>query len=354
MAKDYYKVLGVERSANEQEIKTAYRKLARKYHPDMNPNNKQAEERFKEVSEAYEVLSDGDKRRKYDQYGADWEKLDKVGGYSRSSASTSARDYGFDYSGSSGFGDIFDNIFGRNNNPNTRRSAGAGTSTNPNTNFGFNRTGTASSAGAGTRATRGEDREQSVDISLEESFNGTTRQFHIQSPETCTECGGIGWKGNQRCSTCIGLGVVPHSKRLEVIIPAGVEEGSKVRVAGEGGPGLNNGPRGDLYLKIHLLSHPIFERKGVDLHTTITIPLYTAVLGGEVIVPSPSGRKFALTVPSETPNNKIFRLTNQGMPKLNVPKQRGDMYVKVEVTLPTNLSDEERDLFERLRQIRGQ
>ncbi len=348
MAKDYYRVLGVERAATEKDIKTAYRKLARKYHPDVNPGNKQAEERFKELGEAYEVLSDTDKRRKYDQYGADWEKLDRTAGYNRSGGG-SVRDYGFDYnSNTSGFGDIFDNIFGRGGG---KQRGNPQTNTRTSSEFGFNQ---GVGAGANVRPQRGEDREQPVDVSLEEAFNGTTRQFHIQTPENCPECGGIGWKGNARCANCVGLGVIPRSKRLEVRIPAGVEEASKVRVGGEGGPGLNNGPRGDLYLKIHLLPHPVFERKGPDLHTAVAIPLYIAVLGGEVVVASPKGGKFALTVPPESPNGKIFRLTSQGMPRLNMPNQRGDMYVKVEVTLPTNLSAEERELFAKLKQLRGQ
>jgi DnaJ-class molecular chaperone len=350
MAKDYYKVLEIDRSATEKDVKSAYRRLARKYHPDMNPGNKQAEERFKEVGEAYEVLSDADKRRKYDQFGPDWEKYDKAGYTSRST------DYGYDFkrntatgagANNSGFSDIFDSIFGtKGRTTGTRTSPGTTSSTD----FGFSR----SSSGTGARPIRGDDREQTIEMTLEECFSGTTRQLQVQSSDICQLCNGTGLRGGQRCSTCLGLGLVPRQKRLEVRIPVGVEEGSKVRVAGEGGGGIGGGPRGDLMLKIHVLPHPVFERKGPDLHTTVPIPLYTAMLGGEVIVPSLKGGKFGLSVPSETQNGKIFRLGGQGMPTLNQPGVRGDMYVKIEIVLPSNLSDEERALFKRLRDLRPQ
>jgi DnaJ-class molecular chaperone len=152
----------------------------------------------------------------------------------------------------------------------------------------------------------------------------------------------------------MGLGVVPRSKRLEVRIPAGVEEGSRVRFAGEGGSGLAGGPRGDLYLKVHILPHPVFERQGSDLHTNVPIPLYTALLGGEAIVPSLRGDKLGLAIPADTPNSKIFRLSGQGMPVLNQPGVRGNLFVKVEIVLPNNLSDEEKRLFRHLRELRPQ
>lgn len=350
MAKDYYKTLEIDRSATEKDVKSAYRRMARKYHPDMNPGNKVAEEHFKDIGEAYEVLSDADKRRKYDQFGADWEKYDKLAGTYGGRGST---DYGFDYkknagtganANNAGFSDIFDSIFGGKAKTGTRTSPGSSSSSD----FGFGR-GTTTA-----RPMRGDDREQAIELSLEEIFNGTTRQLQVQSSDVCQLCNGTGLRGGQRCSTCLGLGVVPRSKRLEVRIPAGVEEGSKVRVAGEGGSGLAGGPRGDLYLKVHILPHPVFERKSTDLYTTVPIPLYTALLGGEVIVPSLKGGKFGLAIPGDTQNGKIFRLTAQGMPILNQPGQRGDMFVKVEIVLPTNLSDEEKALFKRLRDLRPQ
>lgn len=346
MAKDYYKTLEIDKSATEKDVKSAFRRLALKYHPDRNRDNKQAEERFKEINEAYEVLSDAEKRRKYDQFGVDWEKYDKAG---YGSSGSSYGGYNYDRSGAnSGFSDIFDNIFGSKSKTGTRTTPGASTTND----FGFGRAANANAAG--TRPVRGDDREQAIELSLEEAFNGATRQMTVQSSDICQVCNGTGLKSGQRCATCLGLGVVPRSKRLEVRIPAGVEESSRVRVTGEGGSGFGGGPRGDLYLKVHILPHPVFERKNSDLYTTISIPLYTAVLGGEVIVPSLKGGKFGLSIPGDTQNGKAFRLTAQGMPILNQPGSRGDMYVKVEIVLPSNLSDEEKNLFRRLRDLRPQ
>lgn len=352
MAKDYYKTLEVNRNATEQDIKSAYRKLARKYHPDMNPSNKQAEERFKEIGEAYEVLSDPDKRRKYDM-GADWSRGGSSS-YSYGGNSTS-------YTKANGFGDIFDSIFGGSTkgatgNPSTGRTTSTGTTgrtnnyntpgTNTSTDFGFGR-------GASPRPQKGDDREQEIELTLEEAYNGTVRQLQIQSSEYCGACNGSGLRAGQRCNACLGLGVVPRQKRLEIRIPAGVDEGSKVRIAAEGGAGLAGGQRGDLYLKVHIGQHQLFERKNADLHVTISVPLYTALLGGEGVVPSLKGGKFMLNVPAETPNGKIFRLAGQGMPVVNQTNQRGDLFVKVEVVLPNNLSNEEKELVRRLRDIRS-
>ena len=335
--KDYYKTLEVERSATEQDIKTSYRRLARKYHPDMNQNNPQAEEHFKEVNEAYEVLGDVEKRKKYDQFGTDWEKYDKAG--------FSGTNAGFgNYNTAApngGFGDIFDSIFGGKAQGRPPRQ-GANTTVND---FGFGRATT-------QRPQRGEDQEQPIEVTLEEAFLSSTRQLQIQSTEICTVCNGTGLRAGQRCVTCNGRGVLPRQKRLEVRIPAGVDEGTRVKVPSEGGPGISGGPRGDLLLKVHILPHPAFVRKGPDLHTTATIPLYTSVLGGEIIVSSPKGNKFALNVPGETQNGKIFRLTGQGMPILN-SNTRGDMYVKVDVVLPGNLSDAEKRLFQQLKDLRA-
>ncbi len=340
--KDYYKTLEVARSASEQDIKTSYRRLARKYHPDMNQNNSQAEDYFKEINEAYEVLGDPEKRRKYDQFGVDWEKYDRAG-FSTNPSTNSTYTYGGGANPNTGFGDIFDSIFGAKTKT---RQPGPGFSTTGTANdFGFGR-------GSSPRPQRGEDQEQPIEVTLEEAFQGSTRQLQIQSSEICSYCNGSGLRSGQRCTLCAGRGVTPRSKRLEVRIPAGVDEGTRVKVPGEGGPGLSGGPRGDLLLKVHLLPHPAFVRKAADLHTTATIPLYTAMLGGEIIVSSPRGNKFALSVPSETQNNKIFRLTGQGMPVLN-GNTRGDMYVKVEVVLPSNLSDAEKSLFQQLRDLRA-
>jgi molecular chaperone DnaJ/curved DNA-binding protein len=350
-SKDYYKILEVPRTATEQEIKTSYRRMARLYHPDVNPNNKQAEERFKEIGEAYEVLGNAEKRKKYDQWGVDWEKYDKVGSNYGNAGWGTGTNSGYN-TRDSGFGDYFDQIFGGNRQNNRTGRTGTsntysnpGQNTNPNFNYGRN---------TAPRPQRGEDREQSIDLSLEETYNGTLRQLQIQTSEMCNICNGNGIRNGQRCANCSGLGVMPRAKRLEVRVPAGIEEGSKIRVAGEGGAGIGNGPRGDLFLKVHLQPHPLFERQGNDLYITLTVPLYTALLGGELEVPSLKGGKFMLKVPADTPNNKLFRLSGLGMPILNQPANRGDMYVKVMVVLPTNLSTEERELFRQLREIRPQ
>jgi molecular chaperone DnaJ len=347
--KDYYKILGLPRTASEQDIKSAYRRLARKYHPDVNHDNPQATEHFKEVSEAYAVLGDAEKRPKYDQFGSDWERYDKAGFSASPSRASSGGNYTYDYtSPNGGFGDIFDSIFGTTGRARTR----PGPASNPGpsvhtraSDFGFGR-------GTAPRPQRGDDIEQPLEVSLEEAYQGSTRQLQIQSTELCSYCNGTGLRTGQRCTICGGRGVVPRPKRLEVRIPPGVDDGTKVKVPGEGGPGLSGGPRGDLLLRIQVLPHPAFVRKGPDLHTTATISLYTAVLGGEIIVASPKGSKFALNVPPETQNGKIFRLTNQGMPVLNAPNSRGDMYVKIEVTLPSNLSEAERQLFQQLKDLR--
>ncbi|MCS6846006.1 MAG: DnaJ domain-containing protein [Caldilineales bacterium] len=304
--RDYYKILGVDKNADEKEIKRAYRRLARQYHPDVNPGNKQAEERFKEINEAYEVLSDPEKRRKYDQLGANWQAYQRTG----------ADPSGFDWSqwmaggpggsrvrvevgdiedlfGESGFSDFFQAIFGGG---------------------GFR---TATGARARPQARRGRDVEQPVQITLEEAFHGTQRILSIDG------------------------------RRLEVKIPPGVRTGSRVRVAGEGYPGAGDGPAGDLYLVVEVLPHPIFERDGDDLRCEVPISLTTAVLGGEVTVPTLTGRG-VLRIPEGTQPGQVFRLRGQGMPNLRNPNERGNLLVKVKVQLPEKLTEEQRRLFRQL------
>ncbi|NWJ44247.1 MAG: J domain-containing protein [Chloroflexi bacterium] len=340
-SKDYYKILELQRTATEADVKSAYRRLARKYHPDVNPNDNQAEERFKEVGEAYEVLSNAEKRRKYDQWGADWEKYDKAGAGSYSGWSGGS---GYNTK-DNGFGDIFDQIFGK-----TRNKPPQGQGYNTTTFNQGNQSANPRSYAA--RPQKGEDREQQIELTLEECYNGTLRQLQIQSSDICNLCNGTGLRSGQRCSNCAGLGIVPRTKRLEVRIPAGVEESSRVRVAGEGGAGIGGGQRGDLFLKVHVQPHPQFERKGNDLHTSINIPVYTAILGGEAEVTSLKGGKFILNIPEETPNGKVFRLSGQGIPILNQPGVRGDLYIKLTVVLPSNLTVQEKELFRKLKEQR--
>jgi len=305
--KDYYKILGVDRNASEKEIKQAYRRLARKYHPDVN-KSPGAEERFKEINEAYQVLSDPEKRRKYDQLGDSWYRWQQQGapgGFDWSEWITGFPgggrvrvEYGdlgdlFGREGLGGFSEFFESIFGGMGGPRT---------------------------GQRMRA-KGQDYEQPVEITLEEAFHGTTRIL-------------------QR-----------DGQRLEVKIPPGVKTGSRVRMAGQGGPGIGGGPRGDLYLKIKVLPHPDFERKGDDLYRDVDVDLYTAVLGGEVRVPTLDG-DVMLKIPAGTSGGRVFRLRGKGMPKLRNPRERGDLYVTVRIRVPRNLTPRERELFSQLARLR--
>lgn len=323
--KDYYQILGVGRTASEKEIKQAYRRLARKYHPDLNPGDKSAEARFKEINAAYEVLSDPEKRKKYDQFGDQWEYAEqfaKAGGQERVRWDFGRGGTTFEYGDFSDFGDIFSKLFGD------------------------------SSIGSRMRRgpQRGQDIESPIEVSLEEAYHGSTRVIQLQVEEPCTACGGTGRVGNRVCTICNGAGAKIIPKRLEVKIPAGVKDGSRIRIAGEGGPGRAGGSKGDLYLVVKVLPHKLFERKGDDLYAEVSVPLATAILGGEVKVPTLNGN-VSLKIPPETQNGKVFRLAGKGMPKLG-NSDYGNMFAKVKVVLPSNLTEEERKLFERLRSLR--
>lgn len=322
MAKDLYDALGVPRTASAKDIKAAYRRLARKFHPDVNPNDKAAESRFKEVNAAHEVLSDPDKRKKYDKWGDRWEMADQL------EAAQAGRGAGAAFRGNGGeafgdFGSIFDSFF--------RRERGG------------------PRAQAGNR--RGQDVETSVEVSLEEAFHGTSRTVNLQTQEVCPTCGGSGEIAGAICHTCEGMGAVARPRRLEVRIPAGVKTGSRVRVAGEGRPGSGKGAAGDLYLVVTVLSHGRFERKGDDLHTEAEVPFLDAILGGEVTVNTIDGR-VALRIPELTQNGRQIRLGGKGMPVLGAQGKRGDLFVKVRVSLPDTLTPEEREHLEALRKLR--
>ncbi len=317
--KDYYKVLGVQKSASEKEIKQAYRRLARKLHPDVNPNNKAAQDQFKEVNEAYEVLSDPEKRKKYDTLGANWqqyEQYQRAGGQGpfqwggAGGPQTQCRTFtqedleslfggrgGMGGEDLGGFSDFFRTFFGGGFG-----GAGAGTRTQ-------------------ARPRRGQDLEQEVDISLREAYAGTNRL------------------------------VQKDGRKLEIRIPAGVKTGSKVRYAGEGGPGTRGATAGDLYLRVHVADDPTFERRGDDVYTEVPVNLYTMILGGETTVPTLKGQ-VVLKVPPETQAGKTFRLAGQGMPRLNQPNTFGDLYVKVRPVLPEHLTPAEREGFEALAKMR--
>jgi molecular chaperone DnaJ len=323
--KDYYQILGVSRNASEKEIKHVYRRLARKYHPDLNPGDKSAEARFKEINAAYEVLSNPEKRKKYDQFGDQWEYAEQ---FAKARGQEGVRwDFGkggttFEYGDLSDFGDIFSSLF--------------------------------SDSGIGSRVKRGpqrgQDIESPIEVSLEEAYHGSTRVIQLQTTEPCTACGGTGRVGNRVCTICNGAGVKVIPRRLEVKIPVGVRDGSRIRIAREGGIGRAGGSKGDLYLVVKVLPHQLFERKGDDLYIEVSVPLVTAVLGGEVGLPTLNGN-LSLKIPPETQNGKVFRLAGKGMPQLGNANY-GNMFAKVKVVLPTNLTAEERKLFERLQSLR--
>ena len=335
--KDYYKTLGVARGASADEIKKAFRKLARKYHPDVNPGDKKSEEKFKEINEAYEVLSDAEKRRKYDTLGPNWQEqfgptfsrsrntYTYSGGAGRGPASSP-----LDFDANSGFSDFFEALFGRG-----PQMGGAGVRTS-----------------SDIRRRAGDNIEQPVEVTLQEAYVGGSRTFNIQSTEVCPTCKGTGDVAGRTCSACGGQGVLPRNKRIQVKIPPGVDNGSKIRVAGEGQPGIGGGPRGDLFLVISVKPDASFERKGDDLYVDIDVELVKAMLGGEVPVPTPDGRKLILTIPAETQNNRVFRLAGKGMPRLR-GEGNGNLYARVKVVLPMRLSTEERELFEKLARSRG-
>jgi len=291
---DYYKILGVEKSADEKEIQKAFRKLARRYHPDMNPNDSSAEKRFKEINEAYEVLSDADKRAKYDQLGANYQQFQRGGGngYNWGDGAPS----GFYEQGGPDFADFFSNIFGGAAN-NTR---GRDTYKQP---------------------IKGRDLEQPIEITLEEAFKGTERIVNRAG------------------------------KKKTIRIPAGATDGTRIRVAGEGEAGYAGGQQGDLYLVVAVKSDPNFERHEDDLRTEVKVGLYAAILGGEVYIQTLSGKVKVRINPGAQTGNTIW-LKERGMPKLREPGKFGDLYARVLIQVPTNLTDEERTLFEHLATLR--
>ena len=321
--KDYYALLGVQKGASEKEIKQAFRKLARKHHPDVNPGDKAAEAKFKEINEANEVLSDPEKRRKYDELGANWRAYEQAG---PAGAGNPFGQGGGAWNPNAGGGqyrtmtpDEMNDMFGEGGNPFSdffqTFFGGAG--------GGQEETGRRSRGRArGARA--GRDVEQEIELSLDDVFHGVTRRLAIKHDG--------------------------HARTVDVRIPAGVGDGSRVRIAGEGEIGAGGGKSGDLYLRIRLTPHPRFERKGRDLYTKVHIPLTTAVLGGEAEVPTLAGKTLRLKVPGTTQNGQTFRLKGHGMPATNRPES-GDLYATVEVTLPKSLTPEQRTHYEALAEI---
>jgi DnaJ-class molecular chaperone len=315
--KDYYQTLGVAKTATAKELKAAYRKLARKHHPDVNPGDKAAESKFKEINEAYEVLGDPEKRKKYDELGANWRAYEQAG-----PGAGAAGPFGGGWNANPGAGrqgssrtitpEEFQEMFG-----------GQG---DPFSDFFHTFFGGAAQEGAGrrTRAARpGRDMEQEIELGLEDALRGTTQRLSI------THAPG-------------------QARTVDVRIPPGVSDGSRVRIAGEGEPGTSGAKAGDLYLRVRLLPHQKYELKGKDLYTRVTIPLTTAVLGGEAEVHTLAGKALRLKIPPTTQNAQVFRLKGHGMPTVNRPTETGDLYATVEVQLPRELTSEQREHFDAL------
>jgi len=350
--KDYYAILGVPRNATEKEIKAAYRKLARQYHPDVNPGDKAAEEKFKEINEAYQVLSDPEKRAAYDRYGEQWQAYQRM------------REQ---------YGEGFDGAHWGTEMP-----------------FGFEsfaefieqllRGGTRMNIRAVPR-----DIEHTLEITLDEAIRGTTKTIRLNTEEVCSRCGGTGVQPERRrscsscggrgrrrfgmlgveipcdecdgtgqvgapCANCGGSGVVQRTRQLTVTIPPGVAEGQRLRLAGEGLPG-SDGQRGDLYLRIKIAPDPRFERQGNDLYTDVDVDYLIAALGGEVSVPTPTGT-VKMKIPPGTQSGTRFRLAGKGIPLAG--SARGDLYARVRITVPKQLHPRERELLEQIRQLRAE
>ena len=346
--RDYYEILGVSRTSTEIELKAAFRKLAMQHHPDRNPGDKECEHRFKEINEAYDVLRDGDKRAAYDRFG---HAAFEHGGMG-------AHGFGADFG--SAFADIFEGIFGMG-----------------------------STRGRSSGRERGSDLRYNMEISLDEAFTGKTAQIRIPTSVTCEACSGSGAKAGTKpkaCASCGGAGKIRHAqgfftlertcptchgrgqviddpckvcggggrvtreRTLSVNIPSGVEDGTRIRLAGEGEAGLRGGPPGDLYIFLEVAPHEFFQRDGADLHCRVPISMSSAALGGEFEVPAIDGSKVRVKVPEGTQTGRRFRLGGKGMPVLR-SKQTGDMYVQVAVETPQNLTKRQRELlaeFEKL------
>ncbi len=351
--RDYYEVLGIQKGASEDEIKKAYRSLAKKYHPDLNPDNKEAEEKFKEVNEAYEVLSDPSKKERYDQFGhAGVDPSYQGGGFNGGFS-------GGGFTGGFGMEDIFDSLFGGG-------VFGGGRSSNPNA------------------ARRGQDIQQNITISFMEACNGVNTDINIEKLEKCDECGGNGCaKGtqpdtcpechgtgqvrvqqrtpfgvissaktcsrcngrgkviNNPCSKCGGYGRTRVNKKLNVSIPAGINDGQTIRLSGQGNNGVNGGPSGDVLLTVSVRPDPLFVRDDYDIHVDIPITFAQAALGDEIVVPTIDG-KVKYTVPEGTQTGTVFRLKGKGVKRLN-SSSRGDQYVRVYVEVPSKLTKKQKD-----------
>jgi DnaJ-class molecular chaperone len=347
--RDYYKVLGVERSATEAEIKTAYRKLARKYHPDVNPNNKEAERRFKEANEAYQVLGDAEKRKKFDELGADWERGTSeeevyrryagAGGPFAGGGAAGAREAG-------GFSDFFERFFA---------GRGGGRARGFSRGFGEEFEEEFGARGGG----RAPDLQAEVEINPQDAVRGSQRRLNVTATDECDHCHGSGMVARQekrgnariirsadRCPKCGGDGVIPARRQLDVTIPAGMTEGSRIRLKGQGGRGSRPDLNGDLFLTIRFKPGGVFAVSGRDVRCQLPVWDYEAALGAEITAPTLDGR-VALKVPAGSQNGRVMRLKGRGIPGRG-KEPAGDLLYEIKVLAPTDLTEEERDLMQKL------
>ncbi len=322
-SRDYYEILGVSRDADEKAVKSAFRRLARKYHPDVNPGDKSAEQRFKQISEAYEVLRDPKKRAQYDRFGHlgdAWRQAAAGAPGGWAGRTTVGPD--FDFSGFGGsLNDLLGDLLGGRGGP-----------------FGQ------------ARARRGQDVRAEVELTLEEAFRGVTREIALPVPQVCPTCGGEGILGQGSvCTACRGAGQIEQVKRLEVKIPAGVRAGSKIRVGGRGAPGPS-GQRGDLYLIPKIAPHRLFKRQGEDLHIEVPVTYPEAALGAEIEVPTLNGL-VKMKLPPGASSGQRLRLAGRGMPRMRGGGS-GDLYVRIRIVVPKDLKEQERELIRRLGELR--
>ncbi len=348
--RDYYKVLGVDRKASEAEIKSAYRKLARKFHPDVNPNNKEAEAKFKELNEAYQVIGDADKRKKYDELGADWEhgvsQEEMMRRYARQqSAAGAGAGGGADFEGGD-FSDFFSQFFGgsaRRAGGRSRGGASRGFST-----FDF-----------GTEPARAPDLRAEVGIALADAVKGAKRRLDLVAEDECVTCGGSGMiareekqgkarviRSAQQCPTCGGAGVVAARRTLEVTIPAGVADGTQLRLKGQGGRAPRPDQNGDLFLTIRIEPNPVFAIVGRDLRVSLPVWDYEAALGAEITAPTVDGR-VALKIPAGSQSGRVMRLRGRGLPARG-KEPAGDLLYELKVLAPTDLNAKEHALMQQL------
>jgi DnaJ-class molecular chaperone len=343
--KDYYKILGVERAADDKAIKTAFRKLARKYHPDVS---KGSATKFQEVNEAYDVLSDPEKRRRYDTLGPDWQGHVDGGGRSYGGPGGVRFETGDD---GGGFSDFFQSIFGnfgKGGAPGGPRTTGRVRDFRRGGLGDFD-LGDLGDLGGPAAAEPAGDAEGQLELTLEEAFAGVRKPIALELDEACPTCGGSGHVNRKPCATCRATGWVKGQRRLEVKIPAGVDTGARIRMAGEG-PARAGGGKSDLYLRVTVKPHERIERKGDDLHVDLPVPFVDAALGAEVSVLTLKGN-VSMKIPPETSSGRVFRIPGYGMPHLK-GSGAGDQFVRVQVTVPAGLTDKEKELLAELKRLR--